>query len=166
MLFRSKKSSTPPPKKPTTKPTVNKPPAVIAKPAVTLPKFFTSPLKRSMGGIVPSYFASGGYSSGTDTVPAMLTPGEFVVNKNATQKFLPMLSAINAGTYSVPSGVSYDGGGASITSSVNNNSNTVYNYDIGINVGGSNSSPDDIAKAVVNQIRYIDSQRIRKQRAY
>ena len=34
---------------------------------------------------------------GTDTVPAMLTPGEFVVNKASTQKNLPLLKAINNG---------------------------------------------------------------------
>lgn len=33
----------------------------------------------------------------TDTVPAMLTPGEFVVNKEATQKNLPLIQAINDG---------------------------------------------------------------------
>ena len=33
----------------------------------------------------------------TDTVPAMLTPGEFVVNKKSTQKNLPLLRAINGG---------------------------------------------------------------------
>jgi hypothetical protein len=32
---------------------------------------------------------------GTDTVPAMLTPGEFVINKAATQRNLPLLKAIN-----------------------------------------------------------------------
>lgn len=39
------------------------------------------------GGIVPQYFASGGLSRGTDTVPAMLTPGELILNK-AQQKNL------------------------------------------------------------------------------
>lgn len=34
---------------------------------------------------------------GTDTVPAMLTPGEFVVNKGATQKNKGLLEAINNG---------------------------------------------------------------------
>ena len=33
------------------------------------------------------YLANGGSISGTDTIPAMLTPGEFVVNKNAVSKF-------------------------------------------------------------------------------
>jgi hypothetical protein len=37
---------------------------------------------------------------GTDTVPAMLTPGEFVVNRQATQNNLSLLKAINSGSYS------------------------------------------------------------------
>lgn len=32
------------------------------------------------GGIVPRYFDTGGLARGTDTVPAMLTPGELVLN--------------------------------------------------------------------------------------
>ena len=36
-------------------------------------------------------------AKGTDTVPAMLTPGEFVVNKDATKKNRGMLEQINAG---------------------------------------------------------------------
>jgi hypothetical protein len=55
----------------------------------------------------PNSFAKGGvvYANqgmlvpyqpkGTDTVPAMLTPGEFVVNRQATQKNLPLLKSIN-----------------------------------------------------------------------
>jgi TP901 family phage tail tape measure protein len=34
---------------------------------------------------------------GTDTVPAMLTPGEFVINAGSAQKNLPLLHAINNG---------------------------------------------------------------------
>lgn len=41
------------------------------------------------------YFAAGG--RGTDTVPAWLTPGEFVINKRSARKFFPQLQAINAG---------------------------------------------------------------------
>jgi len=48
------------------------------------------PLRRNMGGTIPG-------SGNTDTVPAMLTPGEFVVNKQATQQNLPILHAINDG---------------------------------------------------------------------
>jgi hypothetical protein len=39
-------------------------------------------------------------SRGTDTVPAMLTPGEFVINRKATQNNLSLLKAINSGSYS------------------------------------------------------------------
>ena len=70
-------------------------------------------------------FASGGpvYASqgklvnmqprGTDTVPAMLTPGEFVVNAKSTKKHRGLLERINGGGVpSVSDGVSYaqDGG--------------------------------------------------------
>jgi TP901 family phage tail tape measure protein len=48
----------------------------------------------------PKGFASGGTVGGSgnrDTVPAMLTPGEFVVNKDAVSSALPFLQALNAG---------------------------------------------------------------------
>lgn len=53
------------------------------------------------GGLVKK-FASGGAVSGpggprTDSIPAMLSNGEFVVNANATKDFLPLLEMINAG---------------------------------------------------------------------
>jgi hypothetical protein len=40
----------------------------------------------------------------------------------------------------------------------------VYNYNVGINVPQSNANPNDIARAVIGQIKYIDNQRIRGQR--
>jgi TP901 family phage tail tape measure protein len=53
----------------------------------------------SGGGIRASnggrFFANGG--RGTDTVSAMLTPGEFVVNAKSARSFFPQLQAINAG---------------------------------------------------------------------
>ncbi len=45
-------------------------------------------VRRNRGGTIPG-------SGNTDTVPAMLTPGEFVVNKQATQDNLPLLRQIN-----------------------------------------------------------------------
>jgi hypothetical protein len=47
-------------------------------------------LRRNIGGGVPG-------SGNTDTVPAMLTPGEFVINKEATKQNLGLLKAINDG---------------------------------------------------------------------
>jgi hypothetical protein len=53
----------------------------------------------SQGGRVSK--AAGGLITGagngvSDSVPANLSNGEFVVNANATQKFLPLLSALNS----------------------------------------------------------------------
>lgn len=63
------------------------------------------------GGIVPAYAADGMYvPRGTDTVPAMLTPGELVVPRDTTtelQKFLATQNAeINSGQASLISRVS------------------------------------------------------------
>ena len=59
------------------------------------------PKTAAKGGII---YASTGtlvdyQPRGTDTVPAMLTPGEFVINKQATQRHLPLIKAINSNRY-------------------------------------------------------------------
>jgi hypothetical protein len=96
--------------------------------------------KYAMGGIVPKYFATGGFASGTDTVPAMLTPGEFVVKKYAVDSFgVDNLKAINSGTYA---------------------GDSMYNYSVNVNVR-SDADPNAIARTVMDQIQRIDSQRIR-----
>jgi TP901 family phage tail tape measure protein len=95
------------------------------------------------GGMVPKYFASGGYGRGSDTIPAMLTPGEYVVRKSAVDRLgVNALNSINNGD--------------SIGSSV-------YNYSLSVNVS-SDANPEDIAKTVIAQIKQIDSQRIRGNR--
>ena len=48
--------------------------------------------------------------------------------------------------------------------SYSDNSSAVYNYNVGITVGGTNASPSNIAQTVMNEIRYLDSQRVKKQR--
>jgi TP901 family phage tail tape measure protein len=97
-------------------------------------------LLKSKGGLVPKYFASGGYAMGTDTVPSMLTPGEFVMSKYAVDKYgVENMKAINSG------------------SSVGD---SVYNYNLNLNVK-SDANPDDIARAVMVQIKSVDAQRIR-----
>jgi TP901 family phage tail tape measure protein len=98
------------------------------------------PYKR-MGGLIP-YKANGGLfqSINTDTVPAMLTPGEFVIRRHSVQKYgTDKLSSINNGTY---------------------NGESVYNYSVNVNVK-SDSNPDQIAQAVMTQIRQVDSMRLR-----
>jgi TP901 family phage tail tape measure protein len=55
----------------------------------------TSGMGYASGGAV-RYLAEGG-PSGTDTVPAWLSPGEFVVNAQSARRFAPQLIAMNAG---------------------------------------------------------------------
>jgi hypothetical protein len=97
-----------------------------------------------MGGLIP-YKAEGGFfkSLGSDTIPAMLTPGEIVVRRPAVKGFgKDNLEKINRGTYE---------------------GNSVYNYNLSVNVA-SQSDPNVIAQTVMGQIRSIDSQRIRGNR--
>ena len=95
------------------------------------------------GGMVkPKYFSVGGAARGTDIVPAMLTPGEFVMSKYAVSSYgTDKMKAINSGTYE---------------------GEKVYNYNLSVNVK-SDSNPDDIARVVIKQIQQLDNQRIRKQ---
>jgi TP901 family phage tail tape measure protein len=52
------------------------------------------------GGSVKSYMADGGSPLGSDTVPAMLTPGEFVVKRPMVNKYgTDMLNKINSGSF-------------------------------------------------------------------
>lgn len=94
-----------------------------------------------MGGLIP-YKSEGGFfkSLGSDTIPAMLTPGEFVVRRPAVRGFgVDNLEKINSGSYA-------DG--------------SVYTYNLAVNVN-SDSDPSRIARAVMTQIKRVDSQRIR-----
>ena len=76
------------------------------------------PQKKSMGGVI--YRSKGGDATmqginwqpkGTDTIPAMLTEGEFVVNAKQTKKNRGLLEKINSGNYASMGGVIYRAGG-------------------------------------------------------
>jgi TP901 family phage tail tape measure protein len=123
------------------------------------------------GGFVPQYFASGGFAKGTDTIPAMVTPGEFIVKKNVAEQYGALLESLNNGTFKTfeaPRFNTMDNDavkvGAGSTTSVSDNSSRVYNYNVGISVNNTSASADDIAKVVMAEIKYIDSQRLRGQR--
>lgn len=95
----------------------------------------------SSGGLVPKYFAVGGFAArGSDTVPAMLTPGEFVMNRYAVQSHgIDKMRAINSGE---------------------SLGNSLYNYSITVNAK-SDANADDIARSVMTQIKQIDAQKLR-----
>ena len=121
---------------------------------------------KSKGGLIPKYMARGGKAIGSDTVPAMLTPGEFIVNRAAASANGPMLKALNESKY--PSMLAQNSSSTvpivNNSTSLNDNSTAVYNYTLGFNINGSTSNPNDIAKAVIKEIKQIDSQRIRGSR--
>jgi len=145
---------------------------------------------QAKGGIVkPSYLNAGGFAKGTDTVPTMLTPGEYVVNKASTKRFAPLLEAMNgenfrysttAGpaaardfskpVYNMPARKYADLGDstgiyptANVMPSLTAQDNSVYNYSLSVNVEGTNSSANDIANAVMNKIRTMESQQVKRQ---
>jgi LysM repeat protein len=94
------------------------------------------------GGIVPKYFAAGGFAKGTDRVPAMLTPGEFIMSKYAVDAHgVNTMKSINSGQPT---------GGA------------VYNntYTLTVNAK-TDANPNEIAKAVMSTIRQVDDRRVR-----
>jgi hypothetical protein len=96
------------------------------------------------GMVVPKYFASGGFAMGTDTVPAMLTPGEFVMSNYAVKTHgIDKMRAINSGR--------------TVGDSVYNS------YELNVNVK-SDANADEIARAVMTQIRQVNSQQVRGNR--
>ncbi len=135
------------------------------------------------GGILGSIgkifgFASGGHVSGpgtgtSDSIPARLSNGEFVVNARATAKHRAMLEAMNSNRVpafanggmvspspiSTPSFGSSGGGGSA---PINISSNVTINAS-----GGTQEQNDDLAKktsrAVESQMRAIVQQELRQQ---
>ena len=121
------------------------------------------------GGIAT--FATGGVvgQGGGDSVPSMLTPGEYVMRKASVQKYgMPMLSKMNMGAFDMPR---YDTQQPNITS-VQPTSNTaninapVYNtYSVNVSAN-TNASADDIANTVMTKIKRVDSMAVRSFRGY
>lgn len=70
-------------------------------------------------------------------------------------------NSLNASSYNVPDALSFST--PIVANSTNDNSTSVYNYSVGVNVSGTNSNPNDIARAVMTQIKGFDAQRIRVQ---
>ena len=117
------------------------------------------PIYRSIGGGVP------GIGNG-DVVSAMLTPGEYVIRKEAVNKYgLDMMSKINAGQFRLPTlrdpQFSVDDMSVSTRSGVAQTSNSVYNnYNLNVNVK-SDANADEIARTVMTQIRQVNAQQVR-----
>jgi TP901 family phage tail tape measure protein len=119
-----------------------------------------TPVGSSSGGA--RGFATGGIV-GTDTVPAMLTPGEFVMTRAAVKRYgVSTLAAMNAGNFSMPT-YSFAGRNDSVKAGRQNVANInapVYNS-VQVHVPNSNASPDDIANKVIYKMQQLDRSRIR-----
>jgi hypothetical protein len=73
----------------------------------------------------------------------MLTPGEFVVSRPAVREYgVDKLKAINSQAY---------------------DDSAVYNYNLSVNMNGSDLDANDVATVVLQKIKQLDSQRIRRQ---
>jgi len=136
------------------------------------------------GGAVAGFNNGGGYrglpmsrkvsgSGNYDKVKTLLTPGEFVIRKEAVEKYGDgLMAVINSAklpreSFMMPT---FENGSSSSTSYRNNvdaqKSGVMYNsnnYAINVNVR-SEANPDQIAKTVMNNIKRVDSQRIRSNR--
>ena len=97
---------------------------------------------RAKGGIIPKMFRLGGFAKGTDTVPAMLTPGEFIMSKYAVDAHgVDNMRKIN--------------NGESVGGAVYNNT-----YTLTVNAR-TDANPNEIAQAVMSTIRNVEGRRVR-----
>jgi hypothetical protein len=96
----------------------------------------------SSGGLVPKRYSASGFSIGTDTVPAMLTPGEFVMSKYAVDTHgINTMKSLNNGQ---------SAGGA------------VYNNTYALTVNArTDANPNEIAQAVMSTIKNVEGRRVR-----
>jgi len=79
-----------------------------------------SGLTRALGGIIPQYAQTGFLMRprGTDTVPAMLSPGEFIMSRGAVDRLgLPMMEALNRGVS--PGQQQTNGGSVNLSVNIN-----------------------------------------------
>jgi hypothetical protein len=101
----------------------------------------------------------------TDKIPALLTPGEFVVRKSAAQANMPLLKALNGNVFP-KAGSLLESTSAPVTdSSVSTVNAPVYNnYSINVSVAETNASADEIAGAVMTKIKMSQNRSIRRSR--
>jgi hypothetical protein len=126
-------------------------------------------INTSMSGSYKSPGAQVVGAGGGDSIPAMLTPGEFVMRKASVQKYgMPMLSNMNMGAFEMPR---YNTQQPSLsvmqpTSNTANINAPVYNtYSVNVSAN-TNASADEIANTVMNKIKRVDSMAVRSFRGY
>lgn len=120
--------------------------------------------KYSMGSLV-------GGTGGRDSVPALLTPGEFVMRKSAVDKYgSTMFSKMNMGAFKMPNysmgqkeNINING---KTTNKTSINAPMYNNYSVSVSVSGTNASADEIANKAVMKIKQMQNTAVRSGRGY
>ena len=111
------------------------------------------PIKKAMGGIIKHYNPGGrvyGPGTGTsDSIPAMLSNGEYVINADSVKKYgIQTFDAFNNKKYSMGGPVTrmpYANGGLATSGS------SMYNINVTLN--GSNLDANDVARAIHREMK-------------
>ena len=129
-------------------------------------------MNKNMGGKIMKY-ARGNVvgSGGMDSVPAMLTPGEYVIRKAMVDKYgTPMFDKINQGSFSMPSFNTGEKLTTSISGTSGPSTNVVApmynNYSVNVSVSNSGASADEIANKTLMKIKQLQNTQIRSGRGY
>ena len=119
-----------------------------------------APVRMAVGNLVPGL-------GNTDRVPALLTPGEFVVRKSVAKENLGLLKALNSDVFpQMSGGIGANAAMVPITNTNMEGSTTLYNnnYSVNVNVGGTNSTADEVANVVIRKIKGMNDRGIRGNR--
>ena len=119
-----------------------------------------APVRMAVGNLVPGL-------GNTDRVPALLTPGEFVVRKSVAKQNLGLLKALNGDVFpQMSGGIGANAVMVPITNTNMEGSTTLYNnnYSVNVNVAGTTSTADEVANVVIRKIKGMNDRGIRGNR--